>query len=93
VVVESEPTVTTARLLLLECTFIGHDVRPEVARSGGHIHLDDLAERASLFQNEAILLTHFSRRHRPEDIRDAVKQRLPRTLAERVHLLLEPLDV
>lgn len=87
-VVEREPTVRTARLLILECTFVGPDVSPKHARQGGHVHLDDIAERAELFENEVILLTHFSRRHRPEDIRAQVDARLPAGLRERVQLLL-----
>jgi ribonuclease Z len=88
-VVERERCVREARVLLLECTFIGPEVAPEVAQGGGHIHLDDIAARAELFENEAILLTHFSRRHRPEEIRAAVAQRLPAKLRDRVSLLLE----
>jgi ribonuclease Z len=89
-VVDQEPSVTKARVLLLECTFIGPDVSPRIAHEGGHVHLDDIAERADKFENEAILLTHFSRRHRPEDIKDQVNKKLPEKLRQRVQLLLEP---
>ena len=89
-VLESEPTVRQARLLLLECTFIGDRPQRSWVRQGGHVHLDDIAERAELFENEAILLTHFSRRYSPSEARAAVQARLPAHLAERVHLLLEP---
>ena len=88
-VVDREAMVRTARLLLLECTFVGERPGRRWARSGGHIHLDDIAERAELFENEAILLTHFSRRYRPEEIRDAINARIPPRLRSRVHLLLE----
>ncbi len=87
-VVEKQPLVRTARLLLLECTFIGDRPGPTWARKGGHIHLDDLAERAELFENEAIVLTHFSRRYTPDVIRKAVRERLPAKLLERVQLLI-----
>ncbi len=87
-VVEREALVRTARLLLLECTFVGDGPEREWARAGGHVHLDDLAERADLFENEAILLTHFSKRYPPSFIEDAVRRRLPKGLSERVHLLL-----
>ena len=87
-VVENEGRVRTARLLLLECTFLGEQPGRKWAHKGGHIHLDDIAERADLFENEAILLTHFSRRYDHEMIRNAVRDRFPPHLRERVHLLL-----
>lgn len=91
-VVENEILVRTSRLLMLECTFIGDKPGQRWAHKGGHIHLDDIAERADLFQNEAILLTHFSRRYAPDIIRKAVQDRLPKRLKERIHLLIhEPL--
>lgn len=71
-----------ARVLLIECSFLGEDDR-ERARKYDHIHLDDIAERASLFQNEAIVLTHFSMRYRPEEIFEALET-LPAGIADRV---------
>jgi ribonuclease Z len=87
-VVEREEAVRTARLLLLECTFLGERPGRRWAHAGGHVHLDDIAERAALFENEAILLTHFSTRYPPREIRERVDARLPASLRERVHLLL-----
>lgn len=91
-VVESEPSVRTARILLLECTFMEEKVSVKKARAGGHVHLDEIAERASLFENELIVLTHFSRRYRTNEVRHAVDHRLPRSLRERVRLLLHADD-
>ena len=85
-VVETEPSVTQARILLLECTFVGPDVSIEKARRSGHVHLDQIAERADLFENEHVVLTHFSRRHSEAHIKDEVERRLPAKLLERVHL-------
>ncbi len=86
-VVDKEPTVTKARLLLLECTFFAPKVEVKKARKSGHIHFDELAERAHLFENEVILLTHFSRRHSRAEIEAAVKG-LPKELRKRIQLLL-----
>lgn len=88
-VIDLVPEVTQARLLLLECTFIGDRPGRTWAGRGGHVHLDDIADRADRFENEAIVLTHFSRRYPPEDIIASVRRRLPAALRERVHLLLE----
>ncbi|MEZ4234625.1 MAG: MBL fold metallo-hydrolase [Myxococcota bacterium] len=85
-VVDREPMVRRARLLVLECTFLGPG-RHEQARRTGHVHLDEIAERADLFENEAILLTHFSLRYGPQEILAAVG-RLPERLRGRVVPLL-----
>lgn len=88
-VVDREPTVTTARVLLLECTFVGDDVGPERARKSGHVHLDEIAARADRFENEAIVLTHFSRRYSAVQIAERVRAALPEDLLERVTLLTD----
>ena len=86
-VIDLEPTVTKARVLLLECTFFSPKVDVPKARRSGHVHFDELAERAHLFENEQILLTHFSRRHSRAEIEGAVKA-LPKELRKRIRLLL-----
>jgi len=87
-VLEREPSVRASRVLLLECTFLGASPTREHAREGGHVHLDDIAERASLFENEVVVLTHFSRRYSSDEIRAAVEKRLPESLRSRLVLLL-----
>lgn len=87
-VVEREPLVRQARLLVLECTFLDDAVSLRRARQTGHVHLDELVARAELFHNEAILLTHFSTRYPPDKIRRLLDRRLPPGLRERVHPLL-----
>ncbi len=71
-----------AKVLLLECSFVeGRDV-PRAAPFK-HLHLDDVAERADLFENEVVLLTHLTLRTPADAIRRLVKQRLPSRLADR----------
>jgi ribonuclease Z len=84
---ELEPRLFSSRVLLLECTFLAEEHRDR----GGlykHLHLDDFAERAAEFQNEALVLYHLSRRYKLETLREAVDRRLPE-LAARIHLLVE----
>jgi ribonuclease BN (tRNA processing enzyme) len=50
--------------------------------------LFEIAERAELFENEALLFTHFSSRYTNEEIVAALDQRLPAKLRERVTPLL-----
>ena len=87
---EAAPDLFRARVLLIECSFLGEDDR-ERARKYDHIHLDDIAERAALFENEAIVLTHFSMRYRPEQIFHALRT-LPAQIADRVIAFLPPTE-
>jgi ribonuclease Z len=81
-VFDAAPELFQARVLLIECSFLlPEDV--DRARDYAHIHLADLVARADLFENEAIVLTHFSQRYRPEDIREALAV-LPDGLREKV---------
>lgn len=90
-VVDREPMVRTARVLVLEVTFIDERVTVELARSKGHIHLDEVIARADKFENEAIVFTHFSARHGRQQILDTLARRLPESLRNRViPLLPEP---
>ena len=54
------------------------------------MHLDQIAERADLFDNEFVVLTHFSRRHAEAEIRAEVDRRLPESLRARIRLLQHP---
>ncbi|HEX7253628.1 MAG TPA: MBL fold metallo-hydrolase [Thermoanaerobaculia bacterium] len=79
---EAAPELFSARVLLIECSFLlSEDV--ERARRYGHLHLQDFLEREDLFRNEAIVLTHFSQRYLPHEIRRALEG-LPPGLAGRV---------
>lgn len=76
-----------SRVLLIECSFLaeGHQDRAAKYR---HIHIDDIADFADRFENELIILTHFSRRYSREEIRDTVRRRLPFAIHERIRLAL-----
>jgi len=59
-VLDKQPHILAANALLCECTFLDSRKPYEKARAGGHIHLDDLMERAEAFANETLILSHFS---------------------------------
>jgi ribonuclease Z len=80
------PPVYEAQVLITEMTFFRPEHRKEKIHKFGHTHLDDILERAELFKNELIILTHFSTRYHDKHIQAAVEQRLPETLRERVKL-------
>jgi ribonuclease Z len=85
---EAAPEIFSARVLLIECSFLlPEDV--ERARRYSHLHMQDFLERADLFRNEAIVLTHFSQRYLPHEIRRALEE-LPPHLADRVIPFLPP---
>jgi ribonuclease Z len=76
------PEFFRAKVLLLECSFVEERDRGRAAPFK-HLHLDDVAERADLFENEVVLLTHLTLRTAASEIRRLVKKRLPACLADR----------
>ena len=90
-VVDHEELVRKARLLVLEVTFLDDRVSVESARKHGHIHLDEVIARAEQFDNEQILMTHFSSRYPRHQIQQILDRRLPDSLRDKVvPLLPEP---
>jgi ribonuclease Z len=86
-VFDREPRLFQSKVLLLECTFLGSKKRAS-ASVYGHLHLDDLVERAERFHNQVLLLHHLSRRHSVAEFRAVIDRALP-GLASRVHLMVE----
>lgn len=80
--------VYQARVLITEVTFFRPEHRKEKIHKFGHTHLDDILARADRFENELIILGHFSTRYHENQIRRAVAKRLPATLRDRVELWL-----
>lgn len=79
-----------ADLLIMEVTFVDDRVSVESARANGHIHIDEVVERADMFENKAILFTHLSARYRQDEALAAINAKLPPSLLERVTLLPRP---
>ncbi|MCX5743038.1 MAG: MBL fold metallo-hydrolase, partial [Proteobacteria bacterium] len=78
------PEMYRARVLIVECTFLDHRKSLEAARAGCHVHLDEIIERAERFENEHIVLMHFSQIYRPDEIAGILDARLPAGLRARV---------
>lgn len=85
---DREDVLRTVRLLIHEVTFLDERVSVEKCRSQGHTHLDEVIERAERFENQAILLTHFSSRYSAAEVVEILDRRLPPSLAGRVTPLL-----
>lgn len=92
-VLDREPTLCHARLLILEVSFIDDRVDVASTRSKGHVHLDEVIARADQLHNEAILFTHLSARYSHDEAQKVLDQRLPASLRERVTLLRPPAEV
>jgi ribonuclease Z len=86
-ILETCEALYKAEVLMIECSFIadGHQDRAAKYR---HIHIDDIADFAERFENEVIVLTHFSRRYSRDEIRDGVRRRVPHGLRDRIRLAL-----
>ena len=83
---DSHPDVFRAEVLITEMTFFRPEHRKEKIHKYGHMHLDDLIDRADRFENGLIILAHLSTRTVETLARRALEKRLPESLKNRVHL-------
>ena len=74
-----------AKLLIMECTFIDDAVSKQDAERFGHTHIDDIVARADKFQNEAILLIHFSARYKAEEVRACAQGEIAARFVRKMH--------
>ena len=86
-VLENED-VRNSKILVLECTYLDSSRDVKRAREWGHIHLDEIVNHADEFENEKIVLIHFSKRYHPKKIPAMVEEKLPDSLKGRVHCFL-----
>ncbi len=86
--IDAYPPVFEAKILITELSFIRPNHRREKIHKFGHMHLDDLLERADQFKNELIICAHFSTRYHPQEVRRLLDAKLPPGLRERVKLWL-----
>ncbi|HEV7427862.1 MAG TPA: MBL fold metallo-hydrolase [Thermoanaerobaculia bacterium] len=86
-ILETNDALFKSEVLMIECSFIttGHEERAAKYR---HIHFDDIAAFADRFENETIVLTHFSRRYSRSQIHDEIRRRCPAVLRDRIRLAL-----
>ena len=83
-----EPNIYKAEILICEMTFVTKHERPEDSHKFGHTHLEDIVARAERFQNEVIIVSHFSTRQHSDTIRKIVEKRLPESIRDRVRIWL-----
>jgi len=62
-VFDAVPVLRRAHVLVTECTFVDALHAEGAPRVRGHIHWEELCAQAQHFENERIVLTHFSKRY------------------------------
>ena len=85
---DNYPSIFEAKILITELTFFRPEHRREKIYKFGHMHLDDIIERADKFHNEIIIAMHFSTRYTTSQIERAVMKKLPPSLREKIRLWL-----
>src|SRR5688572_20065230 len=83
-VLDEHPELFESRVLVLECTFLDDRKTRQEARERGHIHLDEILDRATLFRNEAVVLMHFSQTYAPGEVHRILRDRCPKELLDRL---------
>ncbi|MEZ6068513.1 MAG: MBL fold metallo-hydrolase [Planctomycetaceae bacterium] len=86
---DSDPAIYEASILITEMTFFRPEHRKDKIHKFGHCHLDDILDRADRFQNDLVILGHFSTRYHERQVRKAVEKRLPESLKDRILLWLD----
>jgi ribonuclease Z len=86
-VLEQGEAIFKSEVLLIECSFTVEGEEPRGARYQ-HMHLSDLYEFADRFENEVIVLTHFSLRDSPSEIHRTISRSCPAVLRERLRFAL-----
>ncbi|KAG7393962.1 tRNA 3' processing endoribonuclease [Phytophthora pseudosyringae] len=75
------------KVLVTEATYADSKMTVQDAVDRGHMHLDQLATHARLFQQVGTLvLVHFSARYSAEELAECVRTRLPPTLQQKTVL-------
>ena len=86
-VLDAQPHLLQSSVLILEATYLDDRKTPAQCTKHGHVHLDQILERADTFENEHLVLTHFSQSYRPEDCHAIVQARCAGKLRPQVHVM------
>lgn len=87
-ILDAQPALLTARILVIECTFYDARKSRADARAGCHIHWDELEPRLSQFTGENIVLMHTSQLYERSEVNALLDRALPPARRARVHLLM-----
>lgn len=85
-VLETAPSILESRVLILESTYLDQKWTVEQTHERLHVHLDEVIARAELFQNEALVLMHFSQAYGPDQVHALIRERVPPALRDRIRV-------
>ena len=85
---DNAPEMYRAQVLITEMTFVAPQHRVDKIHKRGHMHLDDYVQRRERFQNERIIVGHFSTRYNHKQVQTLVKRAFPDMLDGRLVLWL-----
>jgi ribonuclease Z len=86
-VVDRHPHLLESRVLILEATYLDEQRTVAQCHQFGHVHLDEIIERAADFKNEHLVLTHFSQSYPPHEVQRIIDKRLRPHVTCKVHAL------
>ena len=69
------PHLYSSRVLILEATYLDARRSVEQCHNHGHVHLDEILAQADRFENEHLVLTHFSQSYKPAEVTRIVAAR------------------
>lgn len=81
-----------ARILMVESSFLDDRKPLRKIRLGNHVRLDDITARLDRFHGQHVVLFHFSRIYRVDEIEGIVRSQLPEQWLDRVHCFLPSMD-
>lgn len=82
------PDVMNAQVIISECTFFDAD-HIKRAKTGMHMHVNDIAEWLKVAQCEHMVICHVSRRTHLGQARKALVEAAGKELSEKVHFLMD----
>jgi len=86
-VLERTPELQRSACLVIEATFLDDRVPVASAREMGHIHLDELLQRAELLPQAELVFSHFSARYSQQEVETIIAARVPEAMRARLQLL------
>ncbi|MEM7559712.1 MAG: MBL fold metallo-hydrolase [Planctomycetota bacterium] len=85
---DNNPDMYQAQVLITEMTFVAPQHRKDKIHKHGHMHLDDIIARQDKFENELVIIGHFSVRYNAKQVQRMVEKKLPDMLDGRLKLWL-----
>lgn len=85
---DNNPDMYRAQVLITEMTFVAPQHRKDKIHKHGHMHLDDIIARQDKFENELVIMGHFSVRYNAKQVQRMVEKKMPDMLDGRLKLWL-----